>query len=394
MAGFPDQVVDEQLDRSDWKFVSTSGTVARVVTVKDFERRDIERAAAIHSLTCGTNYRPGLRFLQIPPNICNIVCGEGATNEDESFRTELLRWLRGSLSRKSPDLSDLRGAFERRIVYRTRILSPLAPSGTQLTSERLEMFWNRIRREKAFLLHALPEYLFLLAEWAIAEGRKPLGIPRIIPMGGNTTPYMRQRIVEGLGGVFTDFYGTAELGPVAFECHSNDGLRVIMEMFLLEVVCNDRPAEPGELGKLLITDLTNHAMPFLRYQVGDAAVWWPAPKDSEDQSPRLRVVGRLDEILEGSKGEPVVPEILRDRLFDQADCLSFCVRAREGRRLQIDYVPRGQDLGSDHVIDAVRPLLHPSFRIKARLVGNIPAEPSGKFRFIRSQSNGVDLLDV
>ena len=166
MAGFPDQVVDEKRDRSDWKFVSTSGTVARVVTVKDFERRDLERAAAIHSLTCGTHYRPGLRFVQIPPNICNIVCGEGATNEDESFRVELLRWLRHSLSRKSTDLSDLRGAFERRIVYRTRILSPLAPSGTQLASERLEMFWQRIRQEKAFLLHALPEYLLLIAEWA------------------------------------------------------------------------------------------------------------------------------------------------------------------------------------------------------------------------------------
>ena len=393
MSGFPDRVVDAKRDRTDWKFVSTSGTVSRVVTVKDFQRRDLERAAAIHSLSCGTHYRPGLRFIQIPPNICNIVCGEGATNEDESFRSELGHWLRNLASKGSNDMADLRGAFERRIVYRTRILSPLAPAGTQVDAERFESFWNRIRREKPFLLHALPEYLYLLAEWAIEEGRPPLGVPRIIPMGGNTTPYMRARIVEGLGGTFTDFYGTAELGPVAFECRPGDGLRTIMEMFLIEVVRKGRPAAPGELGKLLITDLANQAMPFLRYQVGDAAVWWPAPEDSRDQSPRIRVVGRLDEVLEGSDGEPIAPETLRDQLYTRGDCLAFSLRARDGRRLQIDYVPRGDDIGSERVIEAVRPLLHPDFRIKARTVGNIPAEASGKFRFIRSESNGVDLLD-
>ena len=393
MSGFPDRVVDDALDRSDWQFVSTSGTVSRVVTVKNFERRDMERAAVLHSLRTGIGYRPGLRFLQIPPNICNIVCGEGATNENESFFAELFGWLNKRLRGQSPDISDLRGAFERRVVYHMRILSPLAPSGTELPPERLTALWERIRRERPFVLHALPEYLYLLSEWAMAERREPLGVERIIPMGGSTTPFMRERITQGLGGTFTDFYGTAELGPVAFETAPEEGLRQMMELFLIEIVRNGRPAAPGELGKLLITDLTNHAMPFVRYEVGDAALWWPAPEESDDQSPRLRVVGRLDEILEGPGGLPVSPETISDALFEHGDCHCFCVREREGLRLQIDYVPRSGSGDAERILGAITPMLHPDYRIKARAVRNIPCEASGKFRFIRAVAQGANRLE-
>jgi len=393
MSGFPDRVVDEALDRSDWQFVSTSGTAFRVVTVKNFARRDMERAAVLHSLRSGIGYRPGRRFLQIPPNICNIVCGEGATNENESFLAELFDWVVQTLRGRSPDISDLRGAFERRVVYHMRILSPLAPNGTELPAERLEAFWQRIRRERPFVLHALPEYLYLLAEWALGEGREPLHVERIIPMGGRTTPFMRERITQALGGTFTDFYGTAELGPVAFETMPGDGLRPMMELFLVEVIRSGRPAAPGELGKLLVTDLTNHAMPFIRYEIGDAALWWPAPEDSDDQSPRLRIVGRLDEILEGPGNVPVSPEALSDKLFRTADCHCFSVREREGFRLQIDYVPRSGPGNPERVAESVKSMLHPDYDIKARAVRSIPCEASGKFRLIRALGKGVSRLD-
>lgn len=35
---------------------------------------------------------------------------------------------------------------------------------------------------------------------------------------------------------------------------------------------SDEPAEPGELGRIVITDLFNYAFPILRYDNGDTAV--------------------------------------------------------------------------------------------------------------------------
>lgn len=130
----------------------------------------------------------------------------------------------------------------------------------------------------------------------------------------------------------------------------------------------------------------------IRYEVGDAALWWPAPPDCADQSPRLRVVGRLDEILEGPGGAPVSPETLSDRLYDEGGCRCFRVRERDGRRLHIDYVPRVEGGDDAAVIAALRPLLDEQYRIKARSVRDISTEPSGKFRFIRAAPDAARRL--
>jgi phenylacetate-CoA ligase len=40
---------------------------------------------------------------------------------------------------------------------------------------------------------------------------------------------------------------------------------------VVEIVRGDRPARPGEQGEVVITDLTNPVMPFIRYKLGDIA---------------------------------------------------------------------------------------------------------------------------
>ena len=43
----------------------------------------------------------------------------------------------------------------------------------------------------------------------------------------------------------------------------------------VEIVRDGRPALPGETGDLVVTNLCNLGMPFIRYQVGDAAARHP-----------------------------------------------------------------------------------------------------------------------
>ena len=40
----------------------------------------------------------------------------------------------------------------------------------------------------------------------------------------------------------------------------------------MEVLKEGRPALPGEVGEVVITDLNNYCMPFIRYRIGDLAV--------------------------------------------------------------------------------------------------------------------------
>ena len=279
-AGFPDQVTAEHSDRGDWQYVASSGTVDRVVTVTEFARRDVGRGAALHAWQRGCDYRPGKPVVQIAANICNVVCGADASNADESFRREFRTWFGKVLRRKPASLSDLRGAYERRVFYRTRMLDPLSLGATDVDPARLEEYWQRLHRESPYIVHALPEYLLLLAEYARRQGKGPLGPRYFLPMGGLASPAMRQRITEGLGGTFLDFYGTAELGVVAFESadEAGAGMHVVQEQFIVEVVGANRF---GPRDRLLAFDPVEHPVA-LQLGGDDPATMAEAARIGED----------------------------------------------------------------------------------------------------------------
>src|SRR5690606_4688500 len=72
-------------------------------------------------------------------------------------------------------------------------------------------------------------------------------------------------------------YGCREVGVLASECDQHDGLHTMAEGLYIEIVVGDRLAEPGEVGRILVTDLLNFAMPLIRYEIGDMAAYDPTP---------------------------------------------------------------------------------------------------------------------
>src|SRR5207244_11937336 len=56
------------------------------------------------------------------------------------------------------------------------------------------------------------------------------------------------------------------------ECPEHSGLHVNADGVLIEIVAGGRPAPPGTPGAIVVTDLSNFAMPLIRYQIGDVGV--------------------------------------------------------------------------------------------------------------------------
>ena len=44
------------------------------------------------------------------------------------------------------------------------------------------------------------------------------------------------------------------------------------ESYVVELLTDGRPTEPGEVGEILVTDLNNFSVPLIRYRIGDLAV--------------------------------------------------------------------------------------------------------------------------
>lgn len=68
-----------------------------------------------------------------------------------------------------------------------------------------------------------------------------------------------------------DQYGCGEIGAIAFECEMHEGLHITSEHCLVEVVNNENENIYSEVGDIIITDLDNYEMPFIRYKNGDSA---------------------------------------------------------------------------------------------------------------------------
>lgn len=82
---------------------------------------------------------------------------------------------------------------------------------------------------------------------------------------------------EKIGSVFGedkiyDHYGSREF-YVASECSAHNGYHIHAETILVEIVDNNgKHKKPGELGRILITDLSNLVFPFIRYEIGDVGI--------------------------------------------------------------------------------------------------------------------------
>ncbi len=129
------------------------------------------------------------------------------------------------------------------------------------------------------VLFAVPSFAFVLAEVMRERGIDPTSTTlKIGCFGGEPgveIPATRSRLERELGIKAFDMYGITEIGPLmAAECLEHDGLHIAEDHHLVEVINPEtyEPCNPGEVGVLVITDLTRDAMPLIRYWTNDLAV--------------------------------------------------------------------------------------------------------------------------
>lgn len=80
-------------------------------------------------------------------------------------------------------------------------------------------------------------------------------------------PEKRKVIKSVFGDIVFDRYGCEEVSLIASECETHDGLYITADGIYVEIL----DGSSGVPGRLIITDLTNPGMPFIRYEVGDPA---------------------------------------------------------------------------------------------------------------------------
>lgn len=268
-----------------------------------------------------------------------------------------------------------------------------------VTESKLEQFHVAMRRfrPKHVLAYATP--LVLFARY-LKERELPVHRPESIVASAEVLePSDRVLVEEVFGCPVFNRYGCREVSVIASECEEHNGLHVMAEGLHVEVVHGGRPAEPGELGEVLVTDLLNFAMPLVRYRIGDMAVYDPTPCRCGRGLPRLAGVrGRVTDFVVGSDGRLVSGVFLNTYVVARRPTLGQVQLWQDvpGQVLYKIAADGGRDVSQsdlEFLRTETKRYVGSDTKVEHELVDELRPEPSGKYLFCRSAA-ACDFLDA
>ncbi len=144
------------------------------------------------------------------------------------------------------------------------------------------------------LVRGYSQYLYNLCQQMKKRGVF-CRIPVVTTTAEPLMPQHRELFKEVLGAESFDQYGCGEVGGVAFECEKHEGMHITEERVIVE---------QNEDNDLILTDLDNYSMPFIRYYNADQAII-KNEKCSCGREHRLiqNVMGRTCDYVIGLNGE-------------------------------------------------------------------------------------------
>ena len=169
-----------------------------------------------------------------------------------------------------------------------------------------------------------PSFLKILIDKA-AELNADISCIKKGVVGGEALPPSLRETLSGHGVDVLQFYGTADVGTIAYESEAKEGL-IIDEDILVEIVTpgTGEPVAEGEVGEILVTSFSKD-YPLVRFATGDMSKFLAGPSPCGRTNTRIAGwMGRADQTTKVKgmfvRPEQVVavakrhPEVLKARL--------------------------------------------------------------------------------
>jgi phenylacetate-CoA ligase len=188
------------------------------------------------------------------------------------------------------------------------------------TPEKMHEALTILNNKLPKLIVSYVEPIYELARLAERE-RLPVAPQRaIITSAGTLQPYMREKIEHTFQCKVYNRYGCREVGGIACERPGKNGLWVAPWSNFIEIVDDQKNrVQDGIEGEILVTSLTNYAMPFIRYRIEDCGTLLQVRNDSRRDFGQVleAVTGRTNGIFRARNGTLVSPGYFTSMLCDR-----------------------------------------------------------------------------
>ena len=261
-----------------------------------------------------------------------------------------------------------------------------------MDEESMIAFARRVLHTKPKLLWCCTSSLYHFARFIRSSPYQGITFDGIFTTAEVLLPAMRQYIEETFRCRIFNRYGTMELGGVACECQEHTGFHICAGNNYIEILNNGLPAKPEELGEIVVTNLNNRAMPFIRYRIGDIGAWSVEENCTCGRSTlKLSAVeGRITEMFHTRDGRYV-----RAGFSSGFSCLAhptikqFQVIQKSLDNMVVRLATDGEVPKSvlDKIVQTIRVTFGENVNVDFVFLGEIPPLPSGKHQYAISELN-------
>ena len=191
----------------------------------------------------------------------------------------------------------------------------------------------------------------------------------------------RQKLEKVFACPVVSYYSNQENGAIAQECKEHSEFHVNSASYIVEILKldSDDYADDGEIGRIVITDLYNMAMPLIRYDTGDMAIQKMKP-DCEWQGQVIEnISGRKVDMIYATDGTPLSPHTWSVYMwkYDQLKQYQFIQNSAKEYIMKIN---GGDMYTDDDIISHLKSVLGEDANVKIERLNEIPVLSSGKFK--------------
>ncbi len=277
---------------------------------------------------------------------------------------------------------DSKGPFYRfNVAERQVYFSPF-----HLRPETARFYVEALRRHRVRWMTGYAVSYYLLAQFILEQGLEVPPLKAIITTSEKVTPEMRKVMESAYGCRVYEEYSSVENALFASECE-HGRLHVSPDVAVVEILRPDgTPCGANEPGEVVTTCLMRTYQPFIRYRLGDVAMWDDEPCPCGRPMPVLKeVVGRIEDVVVGPDGRQMVrfhgifvaqPHVREGQIIQEAlDRIRVKVVSTNG------FGPSD----SEEIVHRVQQRLGPQVEVIVEPVVHIPRTPAGKFQAVVSQ---------
>lgn len=267
-------------------------------------------------------------------------------------------------------------------IFQTLMKNIVMVSSDNLSDKSLETFLETLEKdgsEKSVLAYA--SSVTALYRWMLRRGRKTTAkVSCFITMSESCPEEVKRGISELFNCPVYCRYSNQECGLISQQCcegayHINTG-SFYVEILDLE---KDEPAREGVLGRIVVTDLYNKAMPMIRYDTGDLGILSHVCKCGRQGKVLKSVEGRRVDFITATNGDLLSPVTIINTMWEYQDLIQWQFiqygKSLFELKLNSTTIPYVRE---KEILDDIKGIVGCSAQINITYVDEIPLLASGK----------------